>query len=110
MKVLKYIYSLWEIKDDETYKGKVEQVLGKHGVDVMTILEDIELKAEKRGEIKGKIIEKQDILILQLKKKFGLSGDEVTFIKSIVDIKKLDAALAEILFFESKAEILELLK
>ena len=100
------IYSLLEIKNDENYKGKIEKVLEKQGVAVMTILEDIELKAEKRG----KIIEKQDILIRLLKKKYGLSRDEVTLIKSIEDIKKLDTALDEILFSESKSEVLVLLK
>ena len=86
LKAVKYIYSLWDIKTDEDYKEKIEHILGKQGVDVMTILEDIELKAEKRGEIRGKIIDKQDILIRLLKKKFGLSRDEVTLIKSIDDI------------------------
>jgi predicted transposase/invertase (TIGR01784 family) len=110
LKVIRYIYSLWEIKSDEHYQGKIEQILGKQGVDVMTILEDIELKAEKRGKEKQKIIDKQDILIRQLNKKFGLSRDEVTLIKSIKDITKLDAALDEFVFSESKSGVLDLLK
>ena len=110
MTAIKYIYSLMEIKSDENYKGKIEEVLGKQGVDVMTILEDIELKAEKRGKEEQKIIERQDILIRQLKKKFGLSRDEVTRIKSIKNTDKLDAALDEILFSASKSEVLDLLK
>ena len=110
LKAMKYIYSLWDIKSDEHYRGKIEQVLVKQGVDVMTILEDIELKAEKRGKEEQKIIEKQDILIRLLKKKFGLSKKETSFIKSIKNTAKLDTALDEILFSESKAEVLSFLK
>jgi hypothetical protein len=110
LKVLKYIYSLWDIKRDEDYKDKIEKVLGKQGVDVMTILEDIELKAENRGKEKQKIIDKQDILIRQLEKKFGLSRDDVTLIKSIEDVNRLDVALDEILFSESKLEVLGFLR
>jgi predicted transposase YdaD len=105
VKVAKYMYSLYNKKYAE-FKGVLKKSIEKQGVDFMTILEDIELKAEKKGEIR----DKQNVLIRQLSKKFGLTQKEESSIKSISNKNKLDKALDEILFAETKDQVLACLK
>ena len=60
-------------KKDQKYREKIEDIFTKQGVDVVTILEDILLKGEKKGRIEGKIEDKQEIIINQITKKFGIT-------------------------------------
>ena len=53
--------------------------------------------------------DKQEVLIKQLSKKFGTTTQDEKIIKSISDKVKLDSALDEILFAESKDVVLRAL-
>jgi predicted transposase/invertase (TIGR01784 family) len=64
----------------------------------------------KQGIEQGELIDKQNVLIKQLSKKFGLSDEEKEYIKSITNPSKLDAALDEFVFSETKAQVLESLE
>ena len=68
-----------------------------------------EERGEKRGEIKGTIKGKQDVLIKQLRRKFGLSSSDEKMIRSVTDEVKLDAAAEAMLYAKSKDEVLKLL-
>jgi hypothetical protein len=61
------------------------------------------------GIEKGTLLEKQDVLIRQLSKKFGLTEEEKSFIKGIEDAGILEKGLDEILFAESKDQVLVVL-
>jgi hypothetical protein len=56
-------------------------------------LEKIKQESFEQGIEKGELIDKQNILIKLLIKKYGLDKEEKKYIKSITDFKKLDAAL-----------------
>jgi len=62
-------------------------------------------QGKKEGEIKGK----QDVLIKQLRRKFGLSSSDEKMIRSVTDEVKLDAAVETIFDAKSKEEVLKLL-
>jgi len=68
-----------------------------------------EERGEKRGEIKGIIKGKQDLLIKQLRRKFGLSSSDEKAIRSVTDESKLDAAAEAVLDAISKDEIFKIL-
>ncbi len=67
------------------------------------------IEGEKRGEIKGTIKGKQDLLIKQLRRKFGLSSSDEKMIRSVTDEVKLDAAAEAVLDAKSKDEVLKVL-
>jgi len=66
-------------------------------------------QGEERGKIEGKIKGKQDVLIKQLRRKFGLSSSDEKMIRSVTDEVKLDAAAEAMLYAKSKDEVLKLL-
>ncbi|SDX89476.1 protein of unknown function [Acetomicrobium thermoterrenum DSM 13490] len=66
-------------------------------------------QGEERGEIRGTIKGKQDLLIKLLRRKFGLSSSNEKIIRSVTDEVKLDAAAEAILDAKSKDEVLKLL-
>ena len=68
-----------------------------------------EERGEKRGEIKGIIKGKQDLLIILLRRKFGLSSSDEKMIRSVTDEAKLDAAAEAVLDAKSKDEVLKML-
>ena len=118
--VLTYIFSLKE-KDPE-YRKKIEEIFSKQGVDAMTILEDIQLQSEKKGEKigiekgekigikKGEIEKGQNTLIRLIDKKYKITKQEIALIRSITDVKKLDNALDELFASGSKKSVLAHLK
>jgi len=67
-------------------------------------------KGELKGKIEGKIEGKQNSLIRQMTKKFGLTEQEIALIQSCNDQDKLDMALEEILFANTKEEVLRYLE
>ena len=67
------------------------------------------IEGEKRGEIKGIIKGKQDLLIKQLRRKFGLSSSDEKTIRSVTNEVKLDAAAEAVLDAKSKDEIFKIL-
>ena len=60
--------------------------------------------------LEGKVKDKQDVLIKQLSKKFTLSGEEKEIIREIEDPEILDQGLDEILFAETKEQVLRILQ
>jgi hypothetical protein len=66
-------------------------------------------QGEERGEIRGTIKGKQDVLIKQLRRKFSLSSSDEKMIRSVTDESKLDAAAEVIFDAKSKDEVLKLL-
>jgi len=62
-------------------------------------------QGKQEGEIKGK----QDVLIKQLRRKFGLSSSDEKAIRSVTDESKLDAAAEAVLDAISKDEIFKIL-
>ena len=67
-------------------------------------------KGVEKGIEKGKILEKQDILIDHCAIKFGKSVTTEKKIRSGSDGAKLEAALRKILFSSSKSEVLKCLE
>ncbi len=78
--------------------------------DAMTYAEELILEGQKRGKLKGKIEDKQQVLVRLLNKKFGLSAAEEETISRVTDIEALDRALDEIITSETKADVLALLQ
>ena len=80
----------------------------------MTLYEQIIQEGVERGMDlgfqKGVVREKQEILIKQLSKKFGLTEDEKAYVKSIEDADTLEKGLDKILFAETKEQVLGALK
>jgi hypothetical protein len=67
-------------------------------------------KLLKEGLEKGKLRDKQEVLIRQLSRKFELSHEEVELIERTDDSRALDAALDEFAVAASKNQVLEHLK
>jgi hypothetical protein len=67
-------------------------------------------KLLKEGLEKGKLREKQEVLIRQMSRKFELSREEVELIERTDNSRALDAALDEIVMAESKEQVLEHLR
>jgi hypothetical protein len=61
---------------------------------------------EKRGETRGRMQAKHQVLTRQLERKFGLTDEERRRIASESAPDKLDAALDALVFAESKDEVL----
>ena len=76
----------------------------------MTIAEKYINEGLTKGRTEGALAERRGVLIRQLEKKFGLSDDERALIQSVDDLDHLAAALDEILFAQSKQQVLDKLK
>ena len=72
---------------------------------MVTFLDAIKIESEIKGEIKGEIRDKQKTLIRLLSKKFGIIEEEKAIINNCSDGEKLDNALDEILFADSKYKV-----
>ena len=79
----------------------------------MTIADELmergELQGIKKGIRKGKIEEKQQVLVRQLKRNFSLSLEEEHRILAVHNPDLLDTALDEIIMAKSKEAVLGLL-
>ena len=64
----------------------------------------------KEGIQQGKIQEKQEVLIKLLSKKFGLADEEKKYIMSVSDSDALERGLDEIVFADSKEQVLSAVK
>ena len=67
-------------------------------------------KLIEQGLQRGSLLDKKEILIKQISKKFSISDNDRLFIMAMGDREKLDLALDEILFAESKDVLLDILK
>ena len=64
----------------------------------------------ERGIERGTLLDKKEVLINLISKKFGISRDEKLLIMETEDKSKLDLALDEILFAESKNVLIDILR
>lgn len=74
------------------------------------LIEQGRIKGEQEAERKGFIKGMQDILIILIRHKFGVSPQEEEMIRSVTDETKLDAAAEAILDAKSKEEVLKVLE
>jgi len=79
-------------------------------MDHETQLDEAKKEGIKEGKEKGELLDKQNVLVKQLSKKFGITDNEKELIKKTTDLEKLDIALEDILFIDKKDEILGKLK
>ena len=71
-----------------------------------------ELKEEGReeGRVEGELQEKRKVLVRLINKKFVLADEEAAMIRNCTSPEQLDKALDEVLFAESKMQVLEMLR
>ncbi len=89
--------------DQDTMQRRVKELGGEE------IMPSLAEKLIKQGKQEGEIKGKQDLLIKQLRRKFGLSSSDENTIRSVTDESKLDAAAEAVLDAKSKDEVLKLL-
>jgi len=99
-KQILFLYLLYTVDVDQDTMQRIVKELG--GEEIVPSLAE---KLMSKGEIKGK----QDLLIKQLRRKFGLSSSDEKMIRSVTDESKLDAAAEAVLDAKSKEEVLKLL-
>ncbi len=107
--VLRYLFSSTEIGVDDALKS-IEMIDGRAKETLMTTAEKLIEQGLQRGLERGSLLNEKEILIKQISKKFGISEKERSFIMAMEDKAKLDLALDEILFAESKDVLLDILK
>jgi hypothetical protein len=103
------------------YIEKRNQILVQRG-DVMAFVSSFERAAKREGiiigekngvkigEINGQISEAKSIVLRLLNRKFQLTNNDQQIIQSCDDKEILEQALEEILFAETKEQVLDLLK
>ena len=100
----------------DTIIEKVSKVSKEGGDATMStatkLIEQGKKEGIKEGIKEGKLIERQEILIYFLKKKFGkkITDKDCAVIKAVVNIKTLKSALDAVLNAKTKKEILDTLK
>ena len=103
-RIILILYLFYTLDVDQDTMQRIVKELG--GEELMPSLAEKLIKQGKQeGEIKGK----QDLLIKQLRRKFGLSSSDENTIRSVTDESKLDAAAEAVLDAKSKDEVLKLL-
>jgi len=115
--VLRYLFSSTEIAVEDALKS-IEMINGRAKETLMTTAEKLMEQGREQGREqgleqgleRGTLLKEKEILIKQISKKFGISEKERSFIMAVADRKKLDLALDEILFAESKDVLLDILK
>jgi hypothetical protein len=76
----------------------------------MTLAEQHIQEGIKKGIAQGTLLDKQHVLIKMLSKKFGLKEDEKSYIRSIEDPDRLEKAIDEFVFADTKEQVLAALK
>ncbi|GAH69047.1 unnamed protein product, partial [marine sediment metagenome] len=131
--VLRYLFSSTEIAVEDALKS-IEMINGRAKETLMTTAEKLMEQGREQGREqgleqgreqgleqgreqgleqgleRGTLLKEKEILIKQISKKFGISEKERSFIMAVADREKLDLALDEILFAESKDVLLDILK
>ncbi|HEB11376.1 MAG TPA: hypothetical protein ENI06_09220 [Spirochaetales bacterium] len=107
--VLRYLFSSTEIAVDDALKS-IEMIDGRAKETLMTTAEKLIEQGLQKGLERGSLLDKKEILIKLISKKFGISDNDRSFIMAMEDKAKLDLALDEILFAESKDVLLDILK
>ncbi|RKX83135.1 MAG: hypothetical protein DRP57_08510 [Spirochaetes bacterium] len=120
---LEYIINLWAetglIKERELVIFFMKYIVETENIDAGKISkllkeklkeEDVMPTIAQRWLREGELLKQQEVIIKQLDKKFGLKEEEKEYIRGVTDRKKLDKVIEEILFCESKEELLGYLK
>ncbi len=111
--VLRYLFSSTEIAVEDALKS-IEMIDGRAKETLMTTAEKLMEQGREQGLEqgleRGTLLKEIEILIKQISKKFGISEKERSFIMAVGDKEKLDLALDEILFAESKDVLFDILK
>ncbi|MBC7323457.1 MAG: Rpn family recombination-promoting nuclease/putative transposase [Acetomicrobium sp.] len=107
-RIILILYLFYTLDVDQDTMQKIVKELG--GEEIMpSLAEKLIKQGEERGEIKGAIKGKQELLVKQLRRKFNLTSKEEKTIRSVTDESKLDAAAEAILDAKSKDEVLKIL-
>ena len=104
-----YIMSITEI-DNEYIKKCLNMISPEGGQITMTTAMKLRQEGIEQGIEQGGLLNKQEVLIRQPEKKFGLSEEGRKLIKTVTDFRKLDDALDIILFAENSEEVLNCLR
>ncbi len=107
--VLRYLFSSTEITVNTALEC-IEITDGRARENLMTTADKLMEKGIEIGIEKGTLLDKKEVLINQITRKFGISEDDRVLIMAIEDKSKLDLALDEILFAESKDVLMEILR
>ncbi|MEW5816015.1 MAG: Rpn family recombination-promoting nuclease/putative transposase [Spirochaetota bacterium] len=120
--VFRYIFSATEISVEEALRSTESVAEGVKEAAMTTaerlmkqgFKEGVEEGLEKgiakgieKGREEGTLLDKQNVLIRHISKKFGITEAEERLIKSVTGTIKLDRALDEILFAKSKKTVLD---
>jgi len=107
-KLILFLYLLYTVDVDQDTMQRIVKELG--GEELMpSLAEKLIKQGKQQGKQEGEIKGKQDVLIKQLRRKFGLSSSEEKIIRSVTDESKLDAAAEAVLDAKSKDEVLKVL-
>ena len=107
-KLILFLYLLYTVDVDQDTMQRIAKELG--GEELMpSLAEKLIKQGKQQGKQEGEIKGKQDVLIKQLRRKFGLSSSEEKIIRSVTDESKLDAAAEAVLDAKSKDEVLKVL-
>ena len=111
--VLRYLFSSTEIGVEDALKS-IEMIDSRAKETIMTTAEKLMEQGREQGLEqgleRGTLLDKKEVLIKLISKKFGISEKERSFIMVMEDKGKLDLALDEILFAESKNVLIDILK
>ncbi|MDR9769412.1 DUF4351 domain-containing protein [Acetomicrobium sp.] len=107
-KIILILYLFYTLDVDQDTMQRIVKELG--GEELMpSLAEKLIKQGKQQGKQEGEIKGKQDVLIKQLRRKFGLSSSEEKIIRSVTDESKLDAAAEAVLDAKSKDEVLKVL-
>ncbi len=107
--VLRYLFSSTEITVDTALECiEISGVRARENL--MTTADKLMEIGMEKGIERGTLLDKKEVLINQISKKFGISEEERLLILAIEDKSKLDLALDEILFTDSKDVLMDILR
>ncbi len=104
-----YIYYTTEMGSDYL-RERLKAISFEGGDEVMTTAMKLIQQGHKKGLKEGKLDEKQNVLIRQLDKKFGLPAEDKNLILSTTNPDQLDEALDEIVTADNLNQVLAKLK
>ena len=93
---------------EKDFKDKIAEIEEEYKMTYVTSIERLgKEEGMQEGLQQGEILEKQNVLRKQLDKKFGLTEKESQIISNQPNPELLDKALDEVLFANSKDEVLK---
>jgi len=107
-RIILILYLFYTLDVDQDTMQRIVKELG--GEELMpSLAEKLIKQGKQQGKQEGEIKGKQDLLIKQLRRKFGLSSSDEKTIRSVTNEVKLDAAAEAVLDAISKDEIFKIL-